>query len=391
VTLNETPLPLRRSQDVRRGPRLRVLHLCAGNMYGGVERIVAECATARALCPEMTPSFAVCFDGRLSQEIDEAGAPCTRLGAVRVSRPHTILRARRQLARLLERDRPTGVICHSSWIFGLAAPVVRAAGAPLVLWVHDRLSGRPWAERWARLTPPDLIVANSRFTAASVASVYPELTPEVLYAPVPSAIPARHRAEVRAELGVDERTPVILMASRFEAWKGHRELIAAAARISEPWRMWVAGGPQRGGEDAYEGELRDFAAASGVSDRVTFLGERRDVPALMRAADVHCQPNTAPEPFGLVFVEALHAGLPVVTTAMGGALEIVTDACGLLVPPGDEEALARALRTLLVDREARARLGSAGPARARELCDPARQLAALASAMDHVDARQVRV
>jgi hypothetical protein len=62
----------------------------------------------------------------------------------------------------------------------------------------------------------------------------------------------------------------------------------------------------------------------------------------------------------------------------------------VLVPPGDEEALARALRTLLVDREARARLGSAGPARARELCDPARQLAALASAMDHVDARQVR-
>ena len=61
----------------------------------------------------------------------------------------------------------------------------------------------------------------------------------------------------------------------------------------------------------------------------------------MHAADIHCQPNTAPEPFGLVFVEALYAGLPVVTTALGGALEILTDACGVLVPAGDAPALTR--------------------------------------------------
>ena len=53
----------------------------------------------------------------------------------------------------------------------------------------------------------------------------------------------------------------------------------------------------------------------GIAGRVRFLGERRDVAACMHAADIHCQPNTAPEPFGLVFVEALYAGLPVVTTA----------------------------------------------------------------------------
>jgi glycosyltransferase involved in cell wall biosynthesis len=327
----------------------------------------------------MTPSFAVCFEGRLAQEIDGAGAACTRLGDARASRPHTILRARRRLAGLLEQDRPNAVICHSAWVFGLAAPVVRAARAALVLWVHDRLSGRTWPERWAGLTAPDLIVANSRFTAASVQSVYRGLTPSVLYAPVAPGLCTSPRAEMRAGLGVAGRTPVMLIASRFEAWKGHRELLAAAARIAEPWRLWIAGRAQRGGEDAYERGLRDFAAASGISDRVTFLGERRDVPALMRAADLHCQPNTGPEPFGLAFVEALHAGLPVVTTAMGGALEILTPSCGVLVPPGDGEALVQALRALVVDRETRARLGSAGPARARELCDPRRQLVALAA------------
>jgi len=372
---------------------VRVLHLCAGNLYGGVERIVAECAISRALCAEMIPSFAVFFDGRLAQEIDDAGVPCARLGAARASRPHTILRARRRLAALLARDRPDAVVCHSAWTFGLAAPAVRAARATLLLWVHDRLSGRTWAERWARLTAPDRIVANSRFTAASVPSVYESPIPSVVYAPVSPGQVVCHRAELRAEFGLDERTPVILIASRFEAWKGHRALLEAVARIAEPWRLWIAGRAQRGDEDTYERALRDFSAASGLSDRVTFLGERRDVPALMRAADLLCQPNTAPEPFGLAFVEALYAGLPVVTTAMGGALEIVTPSCGVLVPPGDSDAFDSALRTLLVDRQARARLGSAGPARARELCDPRRQLASLAELAtmpNTVSERQVR-
>lgn len=365
---------------------MRVVHLCAGNLYGGVERIVAECAAARALCPAMTPSFAVCFEGRLAQEIDALGVRCTRLGAARMSRPHTVLRARRQLGRLLEAQPAATVICHSSWIFGLAAPVVRAAGATLVLWVHDRPSPPTWADRWARLISPDLVIANSRSTDAAARAFYSCGTHAVLYAPV-AAGGSGGRADLRAALGVDDRTPAILIASRFEAWKGHRELIAAAARVQEPWRLWIAGRPQRPGEDAYEQGLRNLAAASGVSDRVQFLGERRDVPALMRAADVHCQPNTAPEPFGLAFVEALYAGLPVVTTAMGGALDVVTDGCGVLVPPGDAGALEHALRTLLVDPQARARLGAAGPSRARELCDPERQLAALAAML--IAARQV--
>jgi glycosyltransferase involved in cell wall biosynthesis len=122
---------------------------------------------------------------------------------------------------------------------------------------------------------------------------------------------------------------------------------------------------------------------------VRFLGERRDVAACMRAADIHCQPNTGPEPFGLAFVEALYAGLPVVTTALGGALEIVTDACGVLVPAGDAAALTRALRRLILDPDARRRLGSAGPSRARELCDPSRQLAALAGLVDGISTRGV--
>jgi glycosyltransferase involved in cell wall biosynthesis len=374
---------------VKTAAPVRVLHLCAGNLYGGVERIVAECAADRALCPRMSASFAVCFEGRLAEEIDATGVTCARLGAAKISRPWTILRARRRLATLLRGGPPSIVICHSSWVFGIAAPVVRRAGGGLVLWLHDRVSGRTWPERWAGRSRPDLIIANSRFTGESVTALYPGASHAVLYAPVRADGSEADRPRLRASIGADAHTPVILVASRFEKWKGHQALIAAVAQIAEPWQLWIAGKPQRADEAAYERELRELAQRSGVGDRVRFLGERRDVPACMRAADIHCQPNTGPEPFGLAFVEALYAGLPIVTTALGGALEILTDACGVLVPAGDAAALTRALRRLILDPDARRRLGAAGPARASELCDPSRQLAALATLVDGVGMRGV--
>jgi glycosyltransferase involved in cell wall biosynthesis len=105
-----------------------------------------------------------------------------------------------------------------------------------------------------------------------------------------------------------------------------------------------------------------------------FLGPRTDVPRLLAAADIHCQPNTGPEPFGIAFVEALYAGLPVVTTALGGALEIVDDRCGILVPPDDASALTAALASLIREPSRRKELGHGGVARAKELCDPVTQL-----------------
>jgi glycosyltransferase involved in cell wall biosynthesis len=76
----------------------------------------------------------------------------------------------------------------------------------------------------------------------------------------------------------------------------------------------------------------------------------------------------------VAFVEALYAGLPVVTTAMGGPLEIIDPDCGVLVPPGDVEALAASLLQLIRDDGLRKRLAANGPARAQKVSDPVRQL-----------------
>ncbi len=94
-----------------------------------------------------------------------------------------------------------------------------------------------------------------------------------------------------------------------------------------------------------------------------------------------CQPNVRPEPFGVALVEGLAAGLPVVTARLGGAVEIVTEGCGRLVPPEDPGALASALDALTAGDGLRARLAAAAPARAREVADPDGQLRALHGAL----------
>ena len=124
-------------------------------------------------------------------------------------------------------------------------------------------------------------------------------------------------------------------------------------------------------------EVREAVRASGLDDRVRLLGERRDVPRLLRGADILCQPNLRAEPFGIAFVEALYAGVPVVTTNLGGAREIVTTDCGVLLPAGDVPALRTALQELVDDPGRRTQLGSAGPDRARTISDPRVQIGRL--------------
>jgi len=171
-----------------------------------------------------------------------------------------------------------------------------------------------------------------------------------------------------------------------EDWKGHKALLHALAtlRNSPRWVCWIAGGAQKRREARYLGSLRRLASRLGISHRVRFLGSRPDVSKLLSAADIYCQPNSRPEPFGIAFVEALRAGLPVVTTALGGALEVVDHSCGIPIPLGDPFSLARALRDLVKNQFKREMLGMGGPPRADYLCNPGRQLRRLHSIVSKV-------
>ena len=296
------------------------------------------------------------------------------LEPVTFRRPWTVWRGRRGLRRLLASRSFDIVVCHCCWPHALFGPVVRRAGLPLVYWMHERVSGDHWVERCAARTPPDLTLVNSRGTAETLPLLFPATPHVVFHCPVspPGRGISTIRDEIRRALATPAEAVVILQASRLERWKGHTLLLAALARLraKTSWVAWIAGGAQRPHEQVYLAELQTAAHTAGIAERIHFLGERSDVPRLLAAADLFCQPNTGPEPFGIGFVEALYSRLPVVSTRMGGAAEIVDESCGRLVPPDDSPALAEALSHLIDDPAQRERLGAAGPARARHLCDP---------------------
>lgn len=358
---------------------VRVLHCSSGNLYGGVETLLAT--LARQESPGLRAEFALCFEGRSSAEVRAAGAEVHLLAPVRFSRPWTVWQARRALRRLLAARPFDVVVCHGGWPHAICAPVARRAGKRLVFWLHDLAGGTHWVERQAARTTPELALAGSHCAAETLTRLFPAAPRAVLHPPVVPRGVDRHeaRAGVRSELAVPAEAVVIVMASRLDPIKGHARLIDALGRLKDRpgWACWVAGGAQRPLEIAYLNDLEQQAREAGLGERVRFLGHRGDVPRLLAAADVLCQPNLRPESFGLAFIEAMDAALPVVTTRLGAAAEVVDDSCGILVPPDDPEALAGALAALLDDPALRLRLGSAGPARARALCDPAAALARL--------------
>lgn len=161
----------------------------------------------------------------------------------------------------------------------------------------------------------------------------------------------------------------VVVVSRLVPRKGIDDVIRAIRDVPDT-ELVVAGGPKASDLDADPEvqRLRGVAREYGVTDRVCFTGslERGQVPPLLRSADVAV---TVPwyEPFGIVPLEIMACGVPVVASAVGGMIDTVVDGVtGLHVPPRDPDAVADALRHLLADDARRAQLGRAGVARVRQ-------------------------
>ena len=165
----------------------------------------------------------------------------------------------------------------------------------------------------------------------------------------------------RAELAkATHGRPVIFTVGRHVYYKGFDVLIRALRSVDAD--LWI------GGRGPLTESFRNAAREAGVADRVRFLGFVPDdeLVAYYDACDVFCMPSTErAEQFGLVQLEAMHLGKPVVATRLGTGVEYVTldGVTGLLAAPGDEAGLAQAIARLLADPALRARLGNAGQAR----------------------------
>lgn len=252
--------------------------------------------------------------------------------------PFGLLRLARSswwVGRELRAARPDLVHLSSSACL-LVAPVARLAGvARRSVHVQERWTGS--AGRVLRLLAraTTLRIAISEYVVAATR----------LGDPAPVVIPncvddAAERVE--DEPGRGDTGLRVVVASRWNRWKGHRTLLRAWALAERPGHLVVLGGPPIVGEGVDVAALVDELV--GRTDTIDIVGEVSDVAPYLAAADVLVLPSDEPEPFGLVTIEAFSLGRPVVASRAGGPLEIIDHGrTGWLFEPGDAAELATLL------------------------------------------------
>jgi glycosyltransferase involved in cell wall biosynthesis len=272
--------------------------------------------------------------------------------------------SRWQLSRHLRRKQIQ--IAHSFDFYTnlTLVPAARWVGVPVVIGsqrqLGDLLSPAQSKAQLAAFRFSDAVVCNSEAAAASLAEAGFPLTKIRI---IGNALLPESFAETEPLVPRRVGTLRVGMIARMNArHKNHSEFLRAAARLSTVFptvEFLLAGdGPLR---QEFEAEARVL----GIADRVTFLGDRRDVPAVLASMDVTVVPSDS-ESLSNVVLESMAAGVPVVATRVGGNPELVSDDRGLLVPPRDVEALTTATAHLLHDSARRAELGANARRFARE-------------------------
>lgn len=307
-------------------------------------------------------------DGELAQWLRAAGVEPIVLHAGRTRNVPRALRVVGRIARIVREARADVVLSTMAkgHVYGGLAAL--RARVPAVLW-QQSLPGRSRLDRAAARVPAAAAVCVSDASAAAQRRLTPRLRTVTVHLGVPlDDIRARAGAgaAIRRELGWNG-SRVVGIVGRLEPWKGQDTFLRAAAVVSRAVpnvRFAVVGGAILGWEGSYPDDLVRLAEELGVADCVHFAGHQSDPWAWMDAMDVVVHSSVA-EPFGLVVVEAMALGKPLVAAAEGGPLEIARDGeSALLIPPRNPAALATAVRSLLEDDELRGRVAAGARARA---------------------------
>jgi glycosyltransferase involved in cell wall biosynthesis len=353
-----------------------------GTSTGGVARHVKMLADG---CAARTVQAAVFGPAQTDRDFGFSGAHVTFAPVEIADRPRVLrdLRAIARLRRLLAAWRPDVVHAHGLRASALAAiatsfvrPTVYDPKPALVVTVHNAppaggVTGTVYRVLGlivARAADSVLCVSRDledRMRAAGARRVGHAVVPAPALSPPDSASPLAgpqaRAADISAETPSSPRRPVVLAVGRLAPQKGFGTLLQAAARWRgirpEPVLVIAGAGP-------LGAELKRQAAALGLA--VEFPGQRRDVPALLAAADVFVLPSMW-EGQPLILQEALRAGVPIVATRVGGVPALTGEDAALLVPPADPEPLAAAVRSVLTDPALAARLRKAAAARAQSL------------------------
>lgn len=328
--------------------------------------VTSNSTTRNGLCL----SFIFLEDGPMARRLEADGFRVRVVDAGRLRDLGRFWTTVRTIATELTRH-PTDVVV--SWMTkahlyaGLAA---RRANVPAVWYQHGIPSATDPVTRLATLIPAAGILACSDVIASAQAS----LRPYRRVIPVPPCVDLSRFSdtavaspnEARRALGLPPDGPLVGIVARMQRWKGVHVYVDAMTRVLETRpdaRGVIVGGPHDL-EPGYAAEIDRRIDERGIGDRVVRVGFQPDVPTWMQAMDVVVHASEF-EPFGMVIIEAMALGKPVVAGADGGPREIITDGVnGFLADYGDDRGLADRILAYLTNPSLRYTMGSAARQRA---------------------------
>lgn len=340
-----------------------VTHLVENLERGGLERVVIDLVGAQLELGYRCQVVCLFEQGALAQELVSRGVPVEACGKRTGADPRAVLRARGHLRR----HRSSVLHTHNM------AAHYHGIAAAIGLGVRRRINTRHGMGSIGAPGRRDWLFARTMRVTDAVVTVCEAARRDLLargIAPgklvvVPNGIrveaftPASDdaRARLAARLGLRADSRLVGFVGRLNPAKDPATLIRAFARAAgdrpEAALVLTGDGPLRGA-------LEEVARATGLANRIVFLGDRGDVRELLPAFELFAL-SSLTEGYSIALLEACASALPIVATAVGGNAEIVSEGVnGMLVPAGDEGRFAEALGTLLADPARSRRMGAAG-------------------------------
>ena len=341
---------------------------------GGAEHALVQFLAGVA--PAERHGLHVCYleEGPLVEWTAAAGFPTILLRSGRLREPSRWLQCIHQLARWLKQN---GIRVVVSWMpkaHLYAGPAALLARVPAMWWQHGLPRNRG-LDLAVTLLPARRVLTCSRSAAraqqkvfgqrAELLTIYPPVDFERLsrIAPAPGT---------RERLGLPPGKLIVGIVARLQRWKGVHVLLEAARELvaERPELFFLVVGGAHPLEPTYPASLQRQSRELGLENHLRFAGYQSDAVPWMAAMDIVVNASFG-EPFGMVIIEAMALGKPVVATRLDGPTEIISDGVdGLLVAPGSVPELVQSLRRLIDQPQLRAALGQAGRLRAETYAVP---------------------
>jgi glycosyltransferase involved in cell wall biosynthesis len=333
----------------------------ASRLGGSEEMLQTALGGAKAAGHEIDLVFLE--GGPWAQELAADGFHVEVIPAGRLRQPHRVLATIARLARTIRRRRPDLIL---NWLpkmhlYAAPAAVLAGMGDRLIWWQHG-LPSTELVDRLATKLPTLAVGCSSHASARAQGALRPSRATFV----VAPGTRAPERRDGPPPLKLPAGVPVIGLVGRLQPWKGQDRLLRAHALLRErghELHTVLVGGDAHGLSPQYAGSLPALISSLGLDEAVTMTGQVPDAGPYIDQLDILVNASEA-EPFGIVLLEGMARGIPVVAVDSAGPGEIVRDGhTGVLAASGAPQALAAAIEPLLTSASLRREIGRAGAER----------------------------